>query len=207
MVDLSSWKALEYLDLGDTQLGPFPTLPSTIKHLFLNDNPHLHAEPNEIEPAFLPNLETLDCSATFIGPETLKAMTAEPIKGGHLKQLAIGNRLSGVVAVPVEEEFPASESIEDLSLAYLIAPENRTIQTVSLYPNVKRLDVSASKVTGVAVKHFVNMGVKYLNLTECPEVSGDAVEWARGMGVKVEFNFPSRSSRPGAFREVYGAMF
>src|SRR6266536_4100302 len=206
MVDLSSWKSLEYLDLGDTQLGNFPTLPSTIKHLFLNDNPHLHAEPNKIEPTFLPNLETLDCSATFIGAETLKALTAESIKGSHLKKLAIGNRLSGVVAVPVEEEFPASESVEDLSLAYLIAPEHRTIQTVSLYPNLKRLDVSASKVTGVAVKHFVNMGVKYLNLKECPEVSGDAVEWARGLGVDVEFSFPSRSSRPGAFREVYGGM-
>ena len=61
--------------------------------------------------------------------------------------------------------------------------------------------MSATPITGVAVKTFVEMGVRRLNLDECESVSTDAVEWARGKGVDVSFRFPSLNKK-GAFRNV-----
>ena len=88
--------------------------------------------------------------------------------------------------------YPASTTVEDLSLAGAWLRDGEVIPIVDLYPNVSTLDVSYTRVTGVAVKHFVNMGVKRLKVNECLEISPDAVEYARGKGVDVEFNFPSR---------------
>lgn len=55
--------------------------------------------------------------------------------------------------------------------------------------NLSTLDLSASSVTGYGVKKIVEACSKLevLVLNECELCSGDAIEWARGKGVRVDF--------------------
>jgi F-box/TPR repeat protein Pof3 len=124
--------------------------------------------------------------------ELIKDITRSSIKNGNLKTLNLGFRLAESMDVPVIEEYPASNTLEELSLAGSILRERRIIDIVNLYPKLSKLNVSNTKITGVAVKHFVSVGIKWLKLDECSEISPDAVEYARGKDVEVEFNFPSR---------------
>jgi F-box/TPR repeat protein Pof3 len=180
-----------------------PKLPPTLKHLILENNPHLRSIPGDNDPIVLPLLETLNIFGTFINSHFLKAITFETIKNGNLKCLSVGGRLNDFNGLPAADEYPPSETVEKLSLATLILGDKEAMGIVDLYPNLQSLDVTWTKITGVAVKHFVNKGVTSLKLDECHNLSTDAVEWARGKGVEVEFNFPSRSSRARTFRESY----
>jgi len=209
-IDLTKWADLQHLDLSNTGLRRIPKLPPTLRHLILSKNPHLESrEGGDDEAPALSLLETLDCGSTALSGQLIKALTSHSIKAGNLKRLCIGDRLVEWRGAPVEEEYPSSNAVEELSLASLLIWERRMLEIVNLYPNLRKLDVSGTKVTGVAVRHFVNMGIKWLKLDECNEVSSDAVEWARGKGVEVEFNFPSLSvGHATGFRDsVFAGVF
>jgi F-box/TPR repeat protein Pof3 len=202
--DLSTWTSLESLDLTNTQLGCLPKLPPTLRHLILSDNIFLNfSQDNDEEPTALPLLETFACDSTQFDASIIKIITAASIKAGNLKRLSLGRRLCQCLT-PVEGEYPPSETLEELSLSFLIIGDQRAVQVASLYPKLRRLDVSGTKVTGVAVRQFVDMGITWLGLNECEQVGPDAVEWARGKGVEVSFNFPSRSAnmRNARFRDL-----
>lgn len=98
--------------------------------------------------------------------------------------------------VPAEQEFPTSATVEELSLALLLLNDKHAMKIVDLYPKVRRLDMSGTNITGVAVKEFINKGITFLKLDECAQVSPDAVEWARSKGVEVSYSFPSRNGPP-----------
>lgn len=135
----------------------------------------------------------------------INELVAISLKEGRLKNFTIGNLLGGWTSEGLAASFPPSEALEELSLEGSLACEEEILQTVALYPNVWKLDVSRTYVTGVAVKQFVNMGIRWLILNECSSLSPDAVEWARGKGVEVDFNFPSR--RVMGFRESMSTRF
>jgi F-box/TPR repeat protein Pof3 len=208
-LDLRNLKTLESLDLSNTCLQELPILPTTLKHLNLSKMRHLGGHSIGDETYELPLLESFDCSGTAISRHMVKAVTLQSIKAGKLKKLYMGDRLTEFLpGTAVEDEYPASNSVEELSLASLIIRERRILEVIKLYPNLERLDVSGTKITGVAVKQLVQMGVKWLKLDECSEVSPDAVEYARGKGVDVQFNFPSRSGRATSFRDAsYTGVF
>jgi F-box/TPR repeat protein Pof3 len=207
--DFCDLKHVESLDLSNGNLQEIPNLPATLKHLKLSKMRHMGAHDDVDKIYELPLLETFDCSGTAISGSLLKAMTLQSIKAGNLKTLYMGDRLVDFApGTPVEDEFPASNSVEELSIASLIIRERRILEVIKLFPNLQRLDVSGTKVTGVAVKKFVALGIKWLKLDECSEVSPDAVEYARGKDVEVEFNFPSRSGRVTSFRDAsYTGVF
>jgi F-box/TPR repeat protein Pof3 len=192
--DLCAWTSLESLDLTNTQLRRLPKLPPTLRHLILSNNVFLNFDhDDEEEPTALPLLETFACASTQLDASTIKMITAASIKGGKLKRLSLGRRLcEWLPGAPVEQEYPPSETLEELSLSFLIIGDQRAVQVAGLYPKLRRLDVSGTKVTGVAVRQFVDMGIRWLGLNECEQVGPDAIEWARGKGVEVLFNFPSR---------------
>ena len=133
-------------------------------------------------------------------------ITRDSIKAGKLKVLKMGASFAfeDASAAPL----PASDTVVELSLASLNKLEQVLIDMVNLYPNVRSLDISFTCITGVAIKHFVNMGIKQLKVNECGRLGPDAVEFARGKGVEVQFNFPSRTSNAGfrdrAFPGGYG---
>lgn len=200
---------MESLDISNTRLQEIPIFPASLRHLTLRKMVRLGALNNGDEIYELPLLESFDCSGTAISANLIKAITLQSIKSGNLKILYMGDRLVEFApGIPVGDEFPASNSVEELSLASLIIRERRMLEIIKLYPNLRKLDVSSTKVTGVAVKHFVDMGIKWLKLDECSDVSPDAVEYARGKDVAVEFNFPSRSGRVASFRDAsYTGVF
>jgi F-box/TPR repeat protein Pof3 len=200
--DVALWTNLQHLDLTNTQLLFLPDIPSTLRHLILNYNRHLAGVISDNQVPSPPLLETFACAGTALGGPVIKDITRESIRRGNLKTLLLGERVVDPRGGRVEDEYPPSETVEELSLASLVLQEQRMIQIVNLYPKTWKLDVSGTRATGVAVKAFVQMGVQYLKLNECSEVGTDAVEWARGQGVEVELNFPSRSGNVRGFRDT-----
>ncbi|KAK0108413.1 hypothetical protein ONS95_003221 [Cadophora gregata] len=211
VVDATAWKCLERLDLTDTQLSRLPKFPPTLKHLVLSENPQLHLRPDDEKPTLLPLLETFACASTSLDGEALKIITAASIRAHNLKRLTVGDRMVNPNTGLVKEEFPPCETLEELSLASMILNDRTALEIVSLYPNVKRLDISATHITGVAVKAFVNMGLKWLRINECDRISADAVEWARGKDIEIIHNLLSRGIQVrGAARfadSVFGSSF
>ena len=208
-LDLRPLKHIESLELINMRLTFIPLFPASLRHLKISQMRDLGSSlSGGLETYDLPLLESFDCSGTALSNHTIKAFTLQSINAGKLKKLYIGDRLTEFdLGTQVEDEYPASNSVEELSLAWMIFRERRVIETTKLYPNLQRLDVSGTKVTGVAVKHFVQRGIKWLKLDECSEVSPDAVDYARGKGVEVHFNFPSRSRRADSFRDAYTGVF
>lgn len=196
--NLQKWTHLEYLDLTNTQITVFPILPETLKHLILAENPLLSIPDTAtlLTLTTLPLLETFNCHQTALNAEQLIFLVGESAIHGNLKRLHVGARMNTASDTPAEDEFPRSKTVEELSLAQLHLADKRTLDIVALYPNLRKLDVSSTQVTGVAIKEFVNRGITTLKLDECNQISPDAVEWARGKGVQVSYNFPSRSGPP-----------
>jgi F-box/TPR repeat protein Pof3 len=190
----------------------FPALPRTLKSLDLSKNYSLGLYLEQPDETYdLPLLESFKCESTYISGALLNALILKSVKSGNLKRLDISRtNVDPETYAPGSSEYLASPTVEELSLAGLTSNagtasmlgERHIIAIVKCYPNVKELDVSRTKVTGVAVKQFVSMGIKWLNLSECTEVGRDAVEYAQGKGVEVEFKFPSRGGRT-TFRELY----
>lgn len=192
--DLTPWRELKHLDLRNNKMKQYPLLPKSLTHLIVSHNPHLHIKEDDVLPESLPLLETFACHLTFITARFLKVITQKSIEAGNLTRLSIGGRLSTSEEIlPVEHEYPASTSLEELNLAGMSIGDERMVRVVALYPKLRKLDASATNVTGVAVREFVNAGVRELKLNECGDVGTDAVEWARGKGVAVEYLFPSRA--------------
>lgn len=131
----------------------------------------------------------------------MKRITSPSAKAGNLKELLVGFRF-----VDVHDEYPVSETVYRLSLRGLNVSERAIMEAVDKYPNVKVLDVGMTRVTGVAIKQFVQMGVRHLILDECAHISPDAIDYARGKGLQVDYNFPSRT-KVTTFRESARGAF
>jgi len=140
-------------------------------------------------PDELPFLETFSCESTNISSDILKILTMASIANGKLKTLLIGGRLCEHRPGPAADEYPASEGLEELSLTTMQINDARVVPIIELYPKLRKLDVSGTRVTGVAVRQFVERGIKFLNLDNCADIGSDAVDWARGEGVEVSFIF------------------
>jgi len=207
LVDATTWTKLEYLDISNTQLSRLPVLPTTLKYLNLGNNMLLHVGFHEETPTQLPLLETFNCESTSISPDVLRILTMPSITKGNLKSLLIGDRLTETHLVPVANEYPASETLEELSLTKMQINDARVLQIIELYPKLRKLDVSGTRVTGVAVRKFVERGMTSLNLDECVDVSSDAVDWARGKGAEVEYNFGRKDAQNSFWFSSYARSF
>lgn len=182
-LNLSELRSLKDLELKDCDLKILPLLPSTLKILALDKNLRLSNQKDDT--LLLPLLETFSCETTGL----TEGLIVSTIKStSNLKRLLIGSRLVGDYAV-AHHDFPSCDSIEELHVSYLQYDEQNLINLVKKCPNLKTLDISYTKITGVAVKQFVDQGIKRLNLRGCDKVSPDAVEFARGKGLDVTFNF------------------
>ncbi|KAI6709791.1 hypothetical protein JHW43_007682 [Diplocarpon mali] len=188
-VDATNWTNLERLDLTNTKITTLPALPPTLKHLVLSENPKLKLANSEERPIILPLLQSFECHSTALDGEALSFILGASIKAGNLKILKAGGRLLNGRPHLVTNEFPASESVEELSLASMDIGDNVALEVVGLYPNVKKLDMASTRITGVAVKAFVENGLEWLKMNHCESVSVDAIDWARGQGVEVIHNF------------------
>jgi F-box/TPR repeat protein Pof3 len=204
---IDEWTNLQDLDLSNTEFSLLTMLPATLRRLILRDSRQLE-EFNipEGKPLSLPLLETFDCAGTRLKSFWVNKVLQASIKHGNLRVLSIGNRLvhepGHMSATQWVEEFPLCLTLEELSLAASLLDEAGLMKVVQGYPNLRVLDVSYTKVTGVAVKRFVKSGIKYLKLDECNNISLDAIDWARSQGAHVDFNFAQRPNSR-TFRDAF----
>ncbi|KAF7918203.1 uncharacterized protein EAE98_009815 [Botrytis deweyae] len=183
-------KSLEVIELISCGLRTVPLLPSTLKTLHLHDN--LRLTNQKSGNVLFPLLETLTCQDTGLSDEWIVSV----LKNAHnLTHLNIGSRLVGDYTV-AHQNFPVCENVMVLCVSYLQYEERDFIRMVEKCPNLEKLIICGTKITGVAVKHFVNQGVKFLDVKDCHKISPDAIEYARGKGVEVKFNFTERITTP-----------
>ncbi|KAG9234324.1 hypothetical protein BJ875DRAFT_17711 [Amylocarpus encephaloides] len=196
---IDGWTKLQDLDFTNTNLRAIPKLPPTLRRLILRDNPHLQdVAVSEETWNPLPLLETFDCAGTDMTSQSIKNVIDPSIKIGNLRILSVGDRGQNTSI-----DLPRCDTLEELQIAYMHDEESYFITLVDRFPNLRKLDVSATKVTGVAVRHFVNSGIIHLKVSECFDISADAVAWARSQGVEVEFNFPSQATARNSFRNIH----
>ncbi|KAF5875213.1 putative f-box domain protein [Botrytis fragariae] len=187
-------KSLEVIELISCDLRTVPLLPATLKTLRLHDNLRLSSQKSG--NVLFPFLETLTCQDTGLSDEWIVSI----LKNAHnLKHLGIGSRLVGDYTV-AHQNFPVCENVMVLCASYLQYEEKDFIRMVEKCPNLEKLIICGTKITGVAVKHFVNQGIKFLNVMDCGKISPDAIEYARGKGVEVKFNFTDLTTTPN-FRD------
>lgn len=191
---MSEFKNLVSLALCDAELVYFPILPPSVTHLVLNHNPCsfrgvIGPAEEWLEAPPLVSLQHFHCESTYLTIEAIAEIIMPAVEHKLFKDLRIGHRHVYDTELDI---LPPSASLASLSLANLGLGEELLIRTVAKYPNLESLDVSLSKITGVAVKKFVLQGIKQLNADECQDLSVDAVIYARSMGVTVKYSFPSR---------------
>ena len=133
--------------------------------------------------------------------EFVKRIISPSATAGNLKELLVGFRF-----VDIKDDYPISDTVYRLSLRGLNVSERAIMEAVDKYPNIRTLDVGMTRVTGVAVKQFVEMGVQHLILDECAHISPDAIDYARGKGLRVDYNFPSRT-KTTTFREAAACAY
>ncbi|TGO37142.1 hypothetical protein BHYA_0105g00340 [Botrytis hyacinthi] len=176
-------KCLEVIELISCDLRTIPLLPSTLKILRLHENLELSNQRDN--SVLFPFLETLTCHETGLSDEWLVSVLKN---ARNLKHLDIGSRLVEDYTI-AHHNFPVCENVVVLSASYLQYEERDFIRVVEKFPNLEKLHICGTKITGVAVKHFVNQGIKFLDVSYCHEISTDAIVYARGQGVEVKFSF------------------
>ncbi|TGO59461.1 hypothetical protein BCON_0044g00190 [Botryotinia convoluta] len=191
-----SLKNLEDIQLTSCNLRMIPLLPLTLKRLCLVGNLSLPSQKDN--NVLFPFLETLECQETGLSDEWIVSVLKN---ARNLTYLDIGNRLVGDYTV-AHQNFPVCENVVVLSVSYLQYDEKDFIRMIEKFPNLERLTINGTKITGVAVKHFVKQGIKFLDVKHCAKISPDAVEYARGKGVEVEFRFLEPTS-PWNFRDPF----
>lgn len=203
-IDATPWKHLEYLNLSRMMLFELPNFPATLKHLILDEDHHIDKIVDEGFCFELPLLETLSIRECLnLTSSALFSLVSESIKHKNLKSLDV----SGIFhdsRIAISTQYPRCESLETLGFGGMIVGDKDITKMVDQYPNLKKLDIKGTKVTGVGVKHIVKNGVKFLDLSQCEELGEDAVTWAKGQGVEVVWRPGSQVSKnsKGSYRDT-----
>lgn len=197
-LDLSHCEHLEYLRVMTLFSTFIPLLPPSLKHLNLQKNIQMwELTVPEAEDIDLPLLESIDCTLSAqLAVSSIRRLIAQSNKAGRLRKLglspAVWDRMhllpptivETTTGDPLDNVFLTSTSVTELSIVSITSgsiDEDRVIAIVALFPNLRFLDASYNRhITGVAVKAFVRGGIKHLKLTDCYDISPDAIEWARG---------------------------
>ncbi|KAM3074201.1 hypothetical protein ACMFMG_002978 [Clarireedia jacksonii] len=187
-VDLTNLRKLQNLELHHVGLSYPPKLPETIVSLDL-DYLYFTSGVGDFEMK-LPLLESFSCEHSPLGTITVQTIMRSAI---NLKQARIGCRFDEPTTAAT---FPPCGSLEELSLEASLYREADIIDITTKCPMLHSLNVDGTYITGVAVKHFVGMGITWLSLNQCDGVSSDAVEYARSKGVSVRYSF----------RDVFGGQ-
>jgi hypothetical protein len=182
-MDLTHLRKLQNLELVNATLPAHPKFPETIKSLDLTS---LYcAESVDLEMK-LPLLESFSCQHSAVSTIAVQTIMKSAI---NLKQAKIGFRYDEPATAAT---FPRCQSLEELSLQASLYAEADLIDITTKCPKLQNLNLDDTYITGVAVKHFVGLGIKKLSLNRCNGVSLDAVEYARSKGVQVQYSFRDR---------------
>lgn len=187
---------LRLLKLCRAQLPLLPKLPSTIRHLHLIATSIQFAWPESGQPFEgynLQELETLDMSHNRLLTYTALEILLKPSKGklteldlsccGQIDRAAIYGLITNGYL----------DTIVELRLSHADVDDFIAEALAGSCPQLKRLNLSCTKITGVGVKSLVQKpqgGMEELVLDHCAGVSTDAVAYAKAKGIRVSFRFP-----------------
>ncbi|KAI9691381.1 MAG: hypothetical protein M1820_009718 [Bogoriella megaspora] len=147
------------------------------------------SDPEDQWGALLPNLTELECRCVASARRMLQD-TDSKTQRKELRRLSLDHSCvdKSDVCLEVLSSRRLGPELEELALVNYRAIEDKFIQQiVNRFPNLRYVDVSFSKITGVGVKTMV-LGLELLErlvVVACP-VSSDAIEWARGRGIHVK---------------------
>lgn len=216
--DFTPWTKLKHLDIYKYPLRRMPLLPPTITWLNISDCGMQVIWPNgavaagTLDPVLTANKLPLLEYLTFQVNEGLSfpqlyqflepSLTAGNLKSLDLGGLQISKPTTSIREVTKDVRFG---SVTDLSLKNWTWDEGHMLDIIQLFPGLRRVDLSLTKVTGVLIKGLMtrkpSIPLEWLGLTECHELSSDAVVYARSKGVIVNYSFPISSQNSRAFRE------
>lgn len=113
-----------------------------------------------------------------------------PISDGHSLQAILRNpRLSDLTELSV-----TGGPLDDIGAAMI----------AQLFPKIIRLDLSYTRITGVAVRALVDSlrRLRWLKLEFCDGVSPDAIEWAREKGILVTYRMFAGGKGAGGVKRL-----
>lgn len=191
--DFSQWQDLELLHMEGTCVHRLTRFPPHLRSLNIGRNYSLRsisaAGRALVVADNLKELETFDCAGSgFVDAEVLDCFLAPSISSGTLRTVRIGDR--STPAKPSCEMYVDAPTVTMLSLAGLPWQEKYLQAMCQKHPNLKRLDLSKTPVTGVLVKELCTREVgplEWLCLVDCNRVGSDAIEFARSLGTQVEY--------------------
>jgi len=194
--DLSLWTKLKHLEFNRACFPNLPSLPRTLKYLDISENfilPPLLSTDESVTTIDLPLLETFICNKIDFSLEVILTLIGPSVKAGNLKTLHMGDYAPSESSW--EQSTPTKDllmpSLRDLSLSKCQMREDGIMRFLRLCPNLQNVDVSFTRVTGVAIKELMTREVgplKWLGACWCMFLSSDAVEWARSLGTIVEYS-------------------
>lgn len=187
---------LRTLQFSRTRLQLLPKLSSTIHHLHLSGtslNFRRLGSSEVLQDCNMRELETLDLSINHLLTYPALQILLNPSKGklkeldlsycGQIDEAAIhGLIISGYL-----------DGIVDLRLSHSDVDDFTAETLARSCPQLKRLDLSSTKISGVGVKSLVQKPqgmIEELYLNNCTGVNIDAVEYAKAKGIYVSFRFP-----------------
>ncbi|MCJ1281109.1 hypothetical protein MMC26_000427 [Xylographa opegraphella] len=193
--DYSSLTSLRSLALTDVDIATFPCLPPSLQSLSLTNAWGIGSR-SDLADAYMERndfsaLTSLTLSAVRF---VRRVVLARLICSGKDKLQKLD--LRDFDASPGITEFINEghlAEVTDLRLSNADVSDELAALVASNCPKLKAFDVSYNmKLTGVGVKALVlkEGGIQKLNLDHCVGVGCDAVEYARGKGVAVQFTFP-----------------
>ncbi|MCJ1322703.1 hypothetical protein MMC15_008052 [Xylographa vitiligo] len=193
--DYSSLTSLRSLSLTDVDIATFPCLPLSLQSLTLvnawgigsrSDVADAYMERNDFSA-----LTSLTVSAArFLRPVVVAGLIGSGRNKLQKLDLRDFDTSLGIAALINEGHLA---EVTDLRLSNADVSDDLAGLVARSCPKLKAFDASYNmKLTGVGVKALVlkEGGIQRLNLDHCVGVGSDAVEYARGKGVVVQFTFP-----------------
>lgn len=186
--NFSDWVNLKEVNLDGSYFEHIPILPSGLRRLSLSRVYRLqYMDSGYYAWADLPLLTYFDSS---LSPGLSWAISLQLVlpsmQANNLRRLYMTDNSNGIDL----ESFPLTPSVIDLSLQRLQESEDIIMKILRKFPNLRQVDLSDTKVTGVTIKELMarnNPRLERLRLWGCLDISPDAVEYARNMGTKVDY--------------------
>ncbi|MCJ1398387.1 hypothetical protein MMC11_001585 [Xylographa trunciseda] len=193
--DYSPLTSLRTLSLTDVDIATFPCLPPSLQSLSLINAWGIGSR-SDIADAYMTRndfsaLTSLTVSAArFLRPVAVAALIGSGKNKLESVDLRDFDASLGIAALISAGHLT---EVTELRLSNADVSDDLAALVARCCPKLQAFDASYNmKLTGVGVKALVlkEGGIRRLNLDHCVGVGSDAVEYARGKGVVVQFTFP-----------------
>jgi F-box/TPR repeat protein Pof3 len=208
-IDFTKWSKIDQLELRGISVQSLPFLPKTLKHLALERSDMFELSwpvGGELDFSHLIELECLSLDRCYhMSMELVRNLIKASAKAGTLRTLILlGIDSDVILSLPADFLIP---SIQELHLTKWAGSEEQLLTFLRSCPAIRRLDVSDTKITGVAIKELMTRDsgpLEWLCLDGCTSVSSDAIEYARSLGTVVSCMHDSKSCKQRSmFRDRY----